>query len=679
MTTEEPTDAADKDSSTPPSNKTSPSLSLPGDHSPQSPDQERYDESTKIETPTPSRRKRASSQLQTRDIPTEQSLPPIPTSILRSEDSLSQVCLCQRDPKVPRPRNAFILYRQHHQASVVAHNPGLANPDVSKIIGDHWRTLNPETKNHWKFLAEEEKLRHQRQYPDYRYQPRRSGRNSSVSSSLPSASSSANGESPKCAKCGGRSITTPNMPTPTLSTPNTPMTAYAPSLPPPVSSSTSSAGRFPQLAGSPRFGQPGFRAPRPTNTNGTVGTLQLANPRDRRRDEPESPMSPDAKRRRFASGGHVRACSGQLTPFPFPQRRESLPRPDFMPPSRGQFAMGPPPRPHGHAHAHDASLTLPPLQTAATTSSQSLSQEKSVQAMVMSIPQINKVKVLAKISPPLGTPGPTSPPQAIRGSVVAVDGRDRETVISMVNYLSDLLVKGNEHIVRVFDGPAVTLHSGARSHDTTFLGYLEKITQWHKISAEVVKYITDLPSPPSPSPVSPKIVTAVAGKDTTPPRASSSSPKPTSPKTSIASPPSPPSSTASHPIPIAIIPHYQLSHTDSAASQIPIVDAYAPVDHWQWMATLWRGIVGPDITVIIKDSGSADNRDDAGRTVGAGIGVEVRLADARAIVVRIGDNGVPEGSLRRVGFEVGEWVRDVGERERDGRRGSCSLGGKAGD
>lgn len=110
MTTEEPTDAADKDSSTPPSNKTSPSLSLPGDHSPQSPDQERYDESTKIGTPTHSRRKRASSQLQTRVIPTEQSLPPIPTSILQSEDSLSQVCLCQRDPKVPRPRNGMPFY-----------------------------------------------------------------------------------------------------------------------------------------------------------------------------------------------------------------------------------------------------------------------------------------------------------------------------------------------------------------------------------------------------------------------------------------------------------------------------------------------------------------------------------------------------------------------------------------
>lgn len=88
------------------------------------------------------------------------------------------------------------------------------------------------------------------------------------------------------------------------------------------------------------------------------------------------------------------------------------------------------------------------------------------------------------------------------------------------------------------------------------------------------------------------------------------------------------------------------------------------------MATLWRGIVGPDVTVVVKDAASADNKDDAGRALGAGTGVEVRLADARAIIVRTGDTGVPDGALRRVGFEVGEWIRGVGERERDGRRGS---------
>ena len=49
---------------------------------------------------------------------------------------------------------AFILYRQHHQQAVVAQNPGLANPEISKIIGDHWRNSPIETKEHWKLLAD---------------------------------------------------------------------------------------------------------------------------------------------------------------------------------------------------------------------------------------------------------------------------------------------------------------------------------------------------------------------------------------------------------------------------------------------------------------------------------------------------------------------------------------------
>ncbi len=49
---------------------------------------------------------------------------------------------------------AFILYRQHYQAQVVAQNPGLANPEISKIIGEQWRDQPVEVKNEWKRLAE---------------------------------------------------------------------------------------------------------------------------------------------------------------------------------------------------------------------------------------------------------------------------------------------------------------------------------------------------------------------------------------------------------------------------------------------------------------------------------------------------------------------------------------------
>jgi hypothetical protein len=49
---------------------------------------------------------------------------------------------------------AFILYRQHYQSQVVAQNPGLANPEISKIIGEQWKAQAPDVKSDWKRLAE---------------------------------------------------------------------------------------------------------------------------------------------------------------------------------------------------------------------------------------------------------------------------------------------------------------------------------------------------------------------------------------------------------------------------------------------------------------------------------------------------------------------------------------------
>lgn len=40
------------------------------------------------------------------------------------------------------------------QAQVVAQNPGLANPEISKIIGEQWKKQTLEVKGNWKQLAE---------------------------------------------------------------------------------------------------------------------------------------------------------------------------------------------------------------------------------------------------------------------------------------------------------------------------------------------------------------------------------------------------------------------------------------------------------------------------------------------------------------------------------------------
>ncbi|KAK9323229.1 hypothetical protein V1517DRAFT_321051 [Lipomyces orientalis] len=86
------------------------------------------------------------------------------------------ICLCPQVTRVPRPRNAFILYRQHHHAAVVAEHPGKTNPEISKIIGEQWRQLSPEEKAVWQKLGDEEKKSHLERFPDYRYQPRRNAK-----------------------------------------------------------------------------------------------------------------------------------------------------------------------------------------------------------------------------------------------------------------------------------------------------------------------------------------------------------------------------------------------------------------------------------------------------------------------------------------------------------------------
>lgn len=72
-------------------------------------------------------------------------------------------------PHVPRPRNAFIIYRslfcQQHR------NTSLPQANVSHAAGDAWRKLSEEEKSPYYRLAEREKVEHATKYPGYKYCP----------------------------------------------------------------------------------------------------------------------------------------------------------------------------------------------------------------------------------------------------------------------------------------------------------------------------------------------------------------------------------------------------------------------------------------------------------------------------------------------------------------------------
>lgn len=92
-------------------------------------------------------------------------------------------------PKVPRPPNSFILYRQNHHKEITAANLGVPNTEICKlaiycaleatnnltarIIAKMWREETEEVRAHWTDMAEQIRQQHVNEHPDYVYSPRK--------------------------------------------------------------------------------------------------------------------------------------------------------------------------------------------------------------------------------------------------------------------------------------------------------------------------------------------------------------------------------------------------------------------------------------------------------------------------------------------------------------------------
>ncbi|KAL2184859.1 hypothetical protein L209DRAFT_744144 [Thermothelomyces heterothallicus CBS 203.75] len=782
-----------------------------------------------------------------------------------------RICLCTPAPKIPRPRNAFILYRQHHQARVVQQNPRLANPEISKIIGEQWRAESEEAKSQWKLLAEEEKQRHQRQHPDYRYQPRRGNK---VGSLHPSRPTSTPGEDPHhCPKCGGRYIATPKTPSTPFMTPTVFKIGSTPYGSPPGDHDLGSKGDMSRQNRSHPAAQWGaaISNPYPSNAYDVHERYEAA-------------MSPnDVKRRRYNTTGsyhNFHALPSPPTPFTQPghhpqyhlatfhsySRRPSLSNPptaaatthpsDSL--SGPSAIMPPPPRPsHGvpvpgpvptsasaapykssssssssnqHRHHHyshhrrhhpefDESLRLPPLQTHLPASPDESSEPviaaaaaaaatvaagtetglgilhptptipsygaktagrgeggvkierdvaaerahaRSVEAMVMSISFVSKLRVLERISPPLGVV-PGAPGSGMsRGPVIAVEGPDARMVQAVSRVVERALraaspaaeEKGGGWEVRCWEDENASVQrrgsvSGGQEKDEAlnnagqqsasrhgsqasaisspsanlnpFTAYLRTIADWHAKSAEIVQFVT--PSAPAPASTATRQTRLLSTSSAA--TAASSSSFAEGPTESDRTEPegedesavrsshcrAPASGSADAAgasrtttsainknvsrLPIALLPSgFSLTLSDRFASALPISDAYAPVDHWQWMATLWRGIVGPDLVIYVLGTstlspGSVAGKDATPALGGGGVGpwngsvevkneslivVKIPTAAAAAAAASGGGSGsrgsglgfaeadrmmIDEKMERRLGFEVVEWIQEV--------------------
>jgi hypothetical protein len=332
--------------------------------------------------------------------------------------------------------------------------------------------------------------------------------------------------------------------------------------------------------------------------------------------------------------------------------------------------------------------------------------------MIMSMPFLGKIKLLRSVAQPLKSVGSSSPMHRNRGAIIAIEGDKDAPVDVVLHGLEEALRRTGEFDINVIHGPADP------SGKVDIGNFVEAVAAWHTRVTEIRCFVTGLSTAeleettshrlpttkdsPSSDPShmdldkSPEADTIPNGRrDST--HSANSKHSHSSLTTATDSPaeshetlntlsssrPSPAK------VPILLIPHYLVHASNAWAIALPINDTYQPTDHWQWVATLWRGVPGADYTVYVSnppnaalsntrnnsgakgsDNGQAEHAVSAvAQSLGAGaewankLPVEIR-EELGTMVVRNDNGQVEDVAIRRVAFELGEWARLASKKAR---------------
>lgn len=73
--------------------------------------------------------------------------------------------------KIPRPPNAFILFANQWRKKLAGRHPWETNAEISKRLGNMWKSMDNDEKGVYKALAREADAKHKKEYPGYVYNP----------------------------------------------------------------------------------------------------------------------------------------------------------------------------------------------------------------------------------------------------------------------------------------------------------------------------------------------------------------------------------------------------------------------------------------------------------------------------------------------------------------------------
>lgn len=246
-----------------------------------------------------------------------------------------------------------------------------------------------------------------------------------------------------------------------------------------------------------------------------------------------------------------------------------------------------------------------------------------------------------------------------RGLLIAVEGTNTSAIAAITAWLHDALRKDVSREVMYEQGPAsLTSQIGINQQD--IFDHLKTIHGRNRTLRNLLLGDGKVKSPSHPSPAA---TSESTGRDE---HSTSEAPAtiPNSPS------PSPISNKETTKPPLMLLDTYLVTATNAFAREVTIEDLYGPESHWQWTACLWRGVVGADLTIYVRDATDVKDPDLVENLVKKNVIMvtsdKVRRDDASGDDDRHGFvGGVTTRALRRLAFEVGEWVFSMEKRMQD--------------